>query len=197
VGDDVTPLTQELDEPNGVSGSNAIPAAAASAHRSGTGAAGQEKPIATVPFVAAAPLVGVASAAEAGSSHSAGTRATRLTYTRRVDARLERQARNEGLLREVNERVHDLAEGAWPDDSGLLDFHCECGVEPYCGELVRMTGAEYDEVRAQDDRFAVVPGHENPELERVVRRTERYLVVDKRPGFEYLVADDPRGNPSS
>jgi hypothetical protein len=36
-----------------------------------------------------------------------------------------------------------------------------------------------------------------PELEDMVRRTERYVIVDKRPSAEPFVADDPRGAPSS
>jgi hypothetical protein len=60
-----------------------------------------------------------------------------------------------------------------------------------------MTLQEYEDVRAQDDRFAVRPGHEMPELEDVVRQTERYVIVDKKPSAEPFVADDPRGAPSS
>ena len=112
-----------------------------------------------------------------------------------VHARLARQARNESLLREVNERVETLAD----DAAGLelFGFHCECGVEPFCGAFVSMTREEYDAVRSQDDRFAVAPGHETAGLERVVARSDRYLVVDKVDEFEPLVADDPRGKSSA
>jgi hypothetical protein len=60
-----------------------------------------------------------------------------------------------------------------------------------------MTLEESDVVREQDDRFAVVPGHESSELETVVKRHERYLVVDKMRELERLVEDDPRGAPST
>ena len=50
-----------------------------------------------------------------------------------------------------------------------------------------MTLAEYERVRGQDDRFAVVPGHENPELEDVVEENERYRTVDKKPEYDPLV----------
>jgi hypothetical protein len=52
-------------------------------------------------------------------------------------------------------------------------------------------------VREQDDRFTVVPGHESSEIEAVVERHDRYLVVDKIPALEPLVEDDPRSAPSS
>ena len=60
-----------------------------------------------------------------------------------------------------------------------------------------MTLSEYDEIRSQDDRFVVAPGHETATLESVVSRTDRFVIVDKRPAAEPFVADDPRGAPSS
>ena len=50
-----------------------------------------------------------------------------------------------------------------------------------------MSLAEYDRVRRQRDRFAVVPGHETAEIEHVVERDERYLIVDKCDAVEHLV----------
>jgi hypothetical protein len=55
-----------------------------------------------------------------------------------------------------------------------------------------MTIEEYEQVRSQDDRFAVYPGHEDEALEWVVARNERFAVVDKRPVAEPFVEDDPR-----
>jgi hypothetical protein len=117
-----------------------------------------------------------------------------------MDERLERQARNEALVREVNERKHALDRGA--AGSGAIDgvasfgFHCECGRHGPCPEMVWMTLAEYEVVRSQDDRFALVPGHETDALERVVDANERFVIVDKVDEAEPLVADDPRGRSS-
>lgn len=115
-----------------------------------------------------------------------------------LDERLTRQARNEALFREVNEQIAQLGERTqvW-SDAGSLAFMCECGVDGGCGERVDMTPAEYERVRAEDDRFALIPGHETPKLERIVERTERYVIVDKIAAAERLVADDPRGASSS
>jgi len=116
-----------------------------------------------------------------------------------MDVRLERQARNEALLREVNERLERVDKQAesrgWPPEHGYFEFHCECGTG--CAEKVQMTIAEYESVRSQDDRFALVPGHETPELERIAERTERYVIVDKHGDAEALVSDDPRGAPKT
>lgn len=112
--------------------------------------------------------------------------------------RFARQARNEALFREVNERIATLghAAQAWSPD-GMVDFLCECGTEGGCGERVHMPMAAYERVRAQDDRFVVQPGHETPEIERAVEWTDDYVIVDKLVAFEPLVEDDPRGAPSS
>jgi len=112
-----------------------------------------------------------------------------------VDAREERAARNEALLREVNERIEEVGKRlqVLPDDHSL-DFRCECG-RPDCEALVSMTVAEYEHVREDNDRFAVVPGHEDVRIERVVERAEGYLIVDKLPRAEPFVGAD--GEPDS
>ncbi len=110
---------------------------------------------------------------------------------------LERQARNEGLIRNVNEEIERVDKEAdargWVPDEGYFEFHCECGRREACDARVRMTIDEYEVVRGQDDRFAVSPGHEDAEIERVVERNDRFVVVDKLDQVEAVVADDPRG----
>jgi hypothetical protein len=117
-----------------------------------------------------------------------------------MDERLERQARNEALVREVNERISSIdraaAESGALDEHSTFGFRCECGCEGGCPEVVWMTLEEYEVVRAQDDRFALLPGHETAELERVVEGSDRYVIVDKVDAVEPLVADDPRGRDS-
>jgi hypothetical protein len=112
-----------------------------------------------------------------------------------VDPREERAARNEALLREVNDRIEEVGKHLQVlPDGEQLDFRCECG-RPECEELISMTVREYRHVRSDNDRFAVVPGHENDGIERVVERFERYAIVDKKPEAEPLVGAD--GEPDS
>jgi hypothetical protein len=115
-----------------------------------------------------------------------------------LQGRFARQASNESLFREVNERIASLGKKAeaWSPD-GTIEFLCECGEEGGCGRRVRVPLVVYERVRAQDDRFVVRPGHETPEIERAVEWTDDYVVVDKIPEAESFVADDPRGAPSS
>ena len=98
---------------------------------------------------------------------------------------------NEALLREVNEAIE---RGIWPgDEQRLIRFRCECA-EVECNQVVELTLREYEAVRANGRRFALVDGHEWPEAEVVVERHPGYLVVEK-PGEGGAVAEatDPRG----
>ena len=100
----------------------------------------------------------------------------------------------------MNERINALdreASGSGAvGSSESFRFHCECGREGGCPEQIWMTLDEYDVVRAQDDRFALVPGHETEGLEVVVEGNERYVIVDKVDEAEPFVRDDPRGRSS-
>ena len=114
-----------------------------------------------------------------------------------LEGRFERQARNEALFREVNERIASLGERAEAWSTEGTDFLCECGEEGGCGRRVRVPMDVYERVRSQDDRFVVRPGHETPDLEQAVEWTDDYVIVDKVPSAEPFVADDPRDAPSS
>ena len=112
-----------------------------------------------------------------------------------MGAREERLGANEALFREVNERVAEVAERfiAGETGDGRFNFSCECG-DRGCTEQIALTVGEYEAVRAEATRFAVVPGHEVPDIERVVERNPRYLVVEKQdPDAEEVAREtDPR-----
>ena len=108
--------------------------------------------------------------------------------------REKRLARNETLYREVNERVAEVAEQFLEVQVQTpVGFICECGTAD-CTEPIATTLAEYEAIRAEHTRFAVVPGHEVPEIESVVERHPAYLVVEKRDedAQEVARATDPR-----
>ena len=106
-----------------------------------------------------------------------------------MEERFARQAVNEGLMRTVNDRIAAIDERAagWSAPGHLFDFQCECGETGGCDARMLMTLAEYERVRGQRDRFTVVPGHENDEIEDVVQRDDRFVIVDKRDAYEPLV----------
>ena len=112
-----------------------------------------------------------------------------------MDPREVRAAKNEALLREVNDRIEAVGRHLQVLPSGeLLDFRCECG-EDDCEAFISMPVSAYEHVRADNDRFAVLPGHEDDGIERVVERAETYLIVDKLPRAERFVGAD--GEPDS
>jgi hypothetical protein len=93
-----------------------------------------------------------------------------------MDPRDERIAKNEAVFRAANREIAQADKEAGGD--GALEVLCECGQEG-CSGLIGLTVAEYDGIHSQADRFVVVPGHENPQIESVVERRATYFVVDK------------------
>src|SRR4051794_3210240 len=66
-----------------------------------------------------------------------------------------RIALNEATYRKVNETMR--ADG--PEH--VITFVCECG-RLGCNELIRLSRAEYEHVRSNARRFAIVPGPRRP-----------------------------------
>src|SRR5918995_4437190 len=99
----------------------------------------------------------------------------------------QRVAMNEATFRKVNEGM-ELGQ----DPSGLLTFVCECG-RLGCNELIQLTRGEYENVRTNPRRFAIVDGHEILEAEEIVERHDRYSVVEKAgdPEAEIVEHTDP------
>jgi len=93
-----------------------------------------------------------------------------------VSDRDERVGVNEALFREVNERIEDLQEQL--GQARTFDIVCECG-DGECMERFTITNAAYAALRSDARRFAVVPGHELPEVERTVEEHQGYFVVEK------------------
>ena len=85
----------------------------------------------------------------------------------------KRIAMNEATYRKINEAIRaDL-----PD--GRIAFVCECG-RLGCNRLLHRSRAEYEAVREDSRRFAIVPGHEITEVEDVVAQHAHYAVIQKR-----------------
>ncbi len=97
-------------------------------------------------------------------------------------------ARTQNLLREVNERVEELSDTRSFD----VELLCECANKD-CVQTIPLTRDEYEHVRRVPTRFFVLLGHDVPEIERVVERTDRYVVVEKfGEGGKVAVRLDPR-----
>ena len=113
------------------------------------------------------------------------------TRVRAVSDRAERVARNEATSREINERLEHAHEGA-PSDR-YLRMVCECGLAT-CDRVIAITMPEYERVRSDPRRFAVLREHVVSDAEVVVEEHDRFVVVVKREGTPAEIAEqqDPR-----
>ena len=92
---------------------------------------------------------------------------------------------NETMWRDLNE--------ADPPEPGRVAFvFCECG-HAGCTEQLPISWSEYERVRSEPTHFIVLPGHEEAEIERLVRSEDGFAVVEKE-GEAALLAErtDPR-----
>lgn len=92
---------------------------------------------------------------------------------------------NEAVFREVNERLKDINQTF--DFGPTLDILCECG-DASCNERISISRADYEQVRADQLQFAMVPGHETATVEVVIARMKTYDLVRKRPGLPAALA---------
>lgn len=97
---------------------------------------------------------------------------------------------NEAAFRKVNESLRSGKRIVAADQ--LFPFRCECGVLG-CNRLIELTVPEYEEVRAFPTHFVIVDGHEIVATEHVLRRNERFAVVEKEDDAAAVAVDtDPR-----
>jgi len=84
---------------------------------------------------------------------------------------------NEAWFREINDQIEAaaLAHGAVND---VYEFICECA-NADCAERMQMTLAQYERVRSDPTHFAILPGHEQPDIETVILR-DGFWIVAKR-----------------
>jgi hypothetical protein len=106
----------------------------------------------------------------------------------------ERIAKTETVFREVNEVIAKTAEQLAADET---EFVCECG-DADCADRIPAPLDDYESVREHPTRFLLKDGHEKPLVEKVVRRTEDYSVVEKVEQRVAAIARrlDPRAEPA-
>ncbi len=102
----------------------------------------------------------------------------------------ERVGSNEATFRRINESVE--SDYAATDHAGLIGFLCECG-HSSCEETIELTRQEYESVRANPRRFAIIRAHAIEDTEDIVEDHQRYAVVKKHEDVADLAErTDPR-----
>ena len=107
-----------------------------------------------------------------------------------MDERERRIGLNEAVFREVNEAVESISEETHVASFAVV---CECG-SLSCTQRFEMTHAEYEQLRSESHQFAVVPGHEIPDVEDVVESKGGYNLIRKIGPAAQVLAEktDPR-----
>ena len=96
-----------------------------------------------------------------------------------MDEQSERRlVENEVIFRRANEDAKDFVKDVGAANHVLVPFFCECS-DPDCKGRIEMPVADYERIHQSNRQFVVLTGHEVPEIERVVQRSERYNIVEK------------------
>jgi hypothetical protein len=103
------------------------------------------------------------------------------------EERQKRLAKNESLLRMLNENILDLASRLGGNEP--FEFICECS-NSGCFARLSLTLAEYECVRADGTHFLLADGHEDIEIEQVIAHHTEYVVVEKDRVAGLVAADD-------
>jgi hypothetical protein len=106
------------------------------------------------------------------------------------DLSKKRMAENEVVFRKANtlatERLSELKHMAHSEghDSLIgnvnmpLHFYCECSDEN-CRLRIVMKPSKYKKLHRNKSQFIVRPGHQVPQIERIVEKTSEYFIVEK------------------
>jgi hypothetical protein len=108
-----------------------------------------------------------------------------------MNERKRRIGENEAIFRSVNEEVESL-NTTLSTVRDTMRIVCECGTRS-CTVQFEIARAEYAKVREDSTLFMVRPGHDLPEAETAVIKTDDYWIVRKDPGLptEIARATDP------
>lgn len=100
--------------------------------------------------------------------------------------RRRRIAENEAIFRSVNEHVNTL-NATLLTTTDTMRVVCECGTRN-CTDQILIGPEEYGRVREDSTLFITKPGHDFPEAETVVSKSDSHWVVRKDPGVPAQIA---------
>jgi hypothetical protein len=83
---------------------------------------------------------------------------------------------HEETFAKANECIRMTAEQY--DFSESVPFLCECS-DVTCVESVRLSLTNYRKARAGGGAFILLPGHEDPHLQRIVAHGDGYVLVER------------------
>lgn len=103
---------------------------------------------------------------------------------------VEQAAKNESTFRKANEGLEEKA-AEFGLEEERTPYLCECEDE-CCTNVMGLTRAEYEAVRANPKSFVLVPGHQGAD-DALLREEAGFIVIEKSGEEGMLVAEqDPR-----
>jgi hypothetical protein len=94
-----------------------------------------------------------------------------------VASREESRSTNQELFRAANELLEERGEKYRA--GGAIPFLCECA-DVECLGQIELSRVEYEQVRASENRFVILPGHARVEGERVIEDKGRFHIAEKQ-----------------
>lgn len=88
----------------------------------------------------------------------------------------DRARESQDAFRRANNEIAAQARDIGGGD--LAPFLCECADER-CTQIVQLTLDEYEDVRSDDGRHLLLPGHALAPDERVREQSDRYWIAEK------------------
>jgi hypothetical protein len=109
-----------------------------------------------------------------------------------MDRSAKQRAENESTFRKANESLENKASELGYGVQERTPYLCECENER-CTELIALSRAEYERVRANPRTFVVTPGHHEPDYDELIHEEARFAIIEKTGEEGGLVAEqDPR-----
>lgn len=89
----------------------------------------------------------------------------------------ERLVKNELILRDENEKALKKLHNILDSEDKIL-FVCECS-RLACKDRIGLTNKQFYDMHRNRQHFIIMPSHETEAVERVVRKTEDFYIVEK------------------
>jgi hypothetical protein len=85
---------------------------------------------------------------------------------------------NEVIFQQANQGVADFIIEDSKTPNPVIDFYCECS-DINCRERISLTPDRYHQLHKTERYFIAKEGHDIPEIERIVSKHNRFIVVEK------------------
>jgi hypothetical protein len=90
---------------------------------------------------------------------------------------LAKSRENEERFAAANAQIREKALSL-ETTSSLVPFLCECS-DVGCTQIIQLSIDAYEAARAQPGAFLLVAGHDDRRVERIIARTDGYVLVEK------------------